>query len=88
MVTLALHEPYVLEGHIQNLSGPQVPHPWFNAKPKESNAERKYTNQSRRQISRLRGAKRLSKGGAKFEINLKKRSLQKRNLFNWVCQAC
>ena len=34
MVSLALHEPYVHAGHIQNLSGPhvacgpQVPHPW------------------------------------------------------------
>ena len=38
--------------------------------------------QSRRQSSRLRGAKRLS-GGPKFEIKHKSRCLQKRKLVEW-----
>ena len=41
---------------------------------------------SRRQSSRLRGAKRLSEGGPKFEIKHKSRCLtclQKRKLVNW-----
>ena len=45
---------------------------------------------SRRQSSRLRGAKRLSEGGPKFEIKHKSRCLtclQKRKLVNWGGRA-
>ena len=41
------------------------------------------SRQSRRQISPLRGTKRLSGGGPKFEIKHKSRCLQKIKLVNW-----